>query len=37
VGEGLKSALEELEEHQQGRKEMQSTRDFLRELKEERV
>ncbi len=32
--EGLKSALEEVELHQQGKIELQSARDFLRELKE---
>ncbi len=32
--EGLKSALEEVEMHQQGKIELQSARDFLRELKE---
>ena len=35
--EGLKSALEEVEEHQQGKKKLQSAREFLRELKEEQA
>ena len=33
--EGLKSALQEVELHQQGKKKLQSAREFLMEMKEE--
>lgn len=33
--EGLKSALEDVEAHQQGKKQLMSARDLLKELQEE--